>query len=124
MAAQAGNMKDDLVKSAEEINGVKLVTQKLQGIDSKTAKTLAHNIANDLGEAVVLFGLVDGEKIQLMLLISEPLIKTNELHAGNIIRELAKEVGGGGGGQPFFATAGGKNPGGLDNAFNKMKSLL
>lgn len=124
MASQAGDMKDDLVKAALEINGIKLVFQKLQGIDNKTAKTLAHNIANDLGEAVVLFGLVDGDKIQLMLLISESLTKSKKLHAGNIIRELAKEVGGGGGGQPFFATAGGKNPNGLDNAFNKLKVLL
>lgn len=124
MAAQAGNMKDDLVKGAQEINGVKLVTQKLQGIDSKTAKTLAHNIANDLGEGVVLFGLVDADKVQLMLLISESLTKSKDLHAGNIIRDLAKEVGGGGGGQPFFATAGGKNPKGLENAFDKLKELL
>ena len=124
MTAQAGNMKNDLVKGAVDINGVKLVTQKLQGIDSKTAKTLAHNIANDLDEAVVLFGIVDGAKVQLMLFISESLTKSKELHAGNIIRELAKEVGGGGGGQPFFATAGGKNPAGLQNAFDKMKSIL
>ncbi len=124
MASQAGNMKDDLVNSALEINGIKLVIQKLQGIDSKTAKTLAHNIAKDLGEAVILFGLVNGDKVQLMLLISESLTKSKELHAGNIIRELAQEVGGGGGGQPFFATAGGKNPNGLENAFVKMKELL
>ncbi|MFT6334915.1 MAG: alanyl-tRNA synthetase [Saprospiraceae bacterium] len=124
MASQAGDMKDDLVKAALEINGIKLVIQKLQGIDNKTAKTLAHNIANDLGEAVVLFGLVDGDKVQLMLLISESLTKSKKLHAGNLIRELAKEVGGGGGGQPFFATAGGKNPNGLDNAFEKLKELL
>jgi alanyl-tRNA synthetase len=124
MASQAGNMKDDLVNAALEINGVKLVTQKLQGIDNKTAKTLAHNIANDLGEAVILFGLIDGDKVQLMLLISDSLTKSKDLHAGNIIRELAKEVGGGGGGQPFFATAGGKNPKGLENAFVKLKELL
>ena len=124
MAAQAGNMKGDLVSSAKEINGVKLVTKKLEGIDNKTAKTLAHNIANDLGEGVVLFGLVDGDKVQLMLLITEGLTKSKGLHAGNIIRELAKEVNGGGGGQPFFATAGGKNPEGLENAFAKMEGLL
>ncbi len=124
MAAQAGNMKNDLVKGAIDINGVKLVTQKLKGIDSKTAKTLANNIANDLEEAVVLFGLVDENKVQLMLLISDSLTKSKDLHAGNIIRDLAKEVGGGGGGQPFFATAGGKNPDGLNSAFEKMKSLL
>ena len=124
MAAQAGNMKGDLVASAKEINGVKLVTKKLEGIDNKTAKTLAHNVANDLGDGVILFGLVNDDKVQLMLHITEGLIKSNGLHAGNIIRELAKEVGGGGGGQPFFATAGGKNPGGLDNAFAKMEGML
>jgi len=124
MAAQAGNMKGDLVASAKEINGVKLVTKKLEGIDNKTAKTLAHNVANDLGEGVVLFGLVDGEKVQLMLLITEELTKSTGLHAGNIIRDLAKEVNGGGGGQPFFATAGGKNPDGLENAFGKMEGML
>lgn len=124
MAAQAGNMKGDLVASAKEINGIKLVTKKLQGIDNKTARTLAHNVANDLGEGVILFGLVDGEKVQLMLLITEELTKSKGLHAGNIIRELAKEVNGGGGGQPFFATAGGKNPGGLENAFGKMEGML
>jgi alanyl-tRNA synthetase len=124
MTAQAGDMKDDLVASARAINEVKLVTKKLEGIDAKTAKTLAHNVANDLGEGVVLFGLVDEEKVQLMLLITEGLIKSKALHAGNIIRELAKEVNGGGGGQPFFATAGGKNPSGLNKAFDKMIELL
>ncbi len=124
MAAQAGNMKSDLVASAKEINGIKLVTKKLEGIDNKTAKTLAHNVANDLGEGVILFGLVDGEKVQLMLLITNELTESRDLHAGNIIRELAKEVNGGGGGQPFFATAGGKNPDGLENAFNMIEARL
>jgi alanyl-tRNA synthetase len=124
MAAQAGNMKGDLVASAKEVNGIKLVAKKLEGIDNKTAKTLAHNVATDLGEGVVLFGLVDGEKIQLMLLITEELTKTKGLHAGNIIRELAKEVKGGGGGQPFFATAGGKDPSGAENAFAKMEEMM
>ena len=124
MAAQAGNMKGDLVKSAENINGVQFVTAKLEGIDSKTAKTLAHNVAADLDEAVVLFGLVSDGKVQLMLMITDSLTKTKGLNAGNIIRDLAKEVNGGGGGQPFFATAGGKNPEGLDNAFAKMKEIL
>jgi len=124
MAAQAGNMKGDLVKSAETIGGVQFVSTKLDGIDSKTAKTLAHNIEKDLGEAVILFGIVNEDKIQLMLLVSNTLVASKELHAGNIIRDLAKEVGGGGGGQPFFATAGGKNPAGLDNAIGKMKEIL
>ena len=124
MADQAGNMKDDLVRSAAEINGIKVVTKKLEGIDNKTAKTLAYNIANELKEGVILFGLVNGDKVQLMLVITEDLTKSKDLHAGNIIRELAKEVQGGGGGQPFFATAGGKNPAGLESAFEKLSQHL
>lgn len=124
MSAQAGNIQGDLIKSAEIVGGVSLVMHRLEGMDSKTAKTLAHNIAADIGEAVVLFGIVDGEKIQLMLLISEPLTTAHNLDAGKIIRELAKEVNGGGGGQPFFATAGGKNPAGLDSAFSKMRDVM
>ena len=116
--------KDDLVKSAKEVNGIKLVTKKLDGIDSKTAKTLAHNVSKELGEGVVLFGLVNEDKVQLMLLITNELTESNGLHAGNIIRELAKEIKGGGGGQPFFATAGGKDPNGLENAFAKLEGML
>jgi len=122
--AQAGNMKGDLVKSAEQIGGANLIIKKLDGMDSKTAKTLAHNVEKDLGDAVVLFGIVNDDKVQLMLLISEGLITSKGLHAGNIIRDLAKEVNGGGGGQPHFATAGGKNPNGVEKAFEKMKTLL
>ena len=123
-AAQAGNMKNDLVNAAKEVNGTKVVTKSLEGVDSKTAKTLAHNVANDLGNGVVFFGIVNEDKVQLMLLITEGLINEKGYHAGNIIRELAREVNGGGGGQPHFATAGGKNPGGLQNAFEKIESLL
>ncbi|MDF1694921.1 MAG: alanine--tRNA ligase [Saprospiraceae bacterium] len=124
MAAQASNMQGDLIASAKEINGVKLITKRLEGMDNKTAKTLAFNVSKELDDSVVMFGIVDGTKIQLMLLITEELTKSKDLHAGNIIRELAKEVQGGGGGQSFFATAGGKNPDGLGNAFSKLEEML
>lgn len=124
MAAQARNMKSDIINSALSINSINFVAKRLDGIDNKTAKTLASNIATEMGNAVVLFGLVDNDKVQLMLLISENITKEKDLHAGNIIREIAKEINGGGGGQPFFATAGGKNPDGLENAFSKMKEIL
>ena len=124
MAAQASNMQGDLIASAKEVNGVKLITKRLDGMDNKTAKTLAFNVSKELNNSVVMFGLVDGPKVQLMLLITDSLIQTKELHAGNMIREIAKEVQGGGGGQPFFATAGGKNPDGLENAFAKLEGML
>jgi len=66
---------------------------------------------------------LDG-KPGLTVVVSDNLIKEQGLHAGNIIRELAKEIQGGGGGQPFYATAGGKDLAGLDNAVLKAKDFL
>ena len=66
---------------------------------------------------------IDG-KANLALLISENLVKERGMHAGNIIREIAGKISGGGGGQPFFATAGGKNPSGLNDAISMAKKIV
>ena len=124
MAAQASGMKTNLVVGAEDVNGVKFVSSKLTGIDSKSAKTLATNVLTDIGDGVVAFGLEADGKIQLMLAIAKPLVESKGLHAGNIIREVSKAINGGGGGQPFFATAGGSNAAGLDEAFKQIKDRL
>jgi alanyl-tRNA synthetase len=123
MAAQAGDIKKDLVKGAKAINGKSLVTATLNNMDSKTAKTLAYNILAELENGVVCFGIVQDDKPQLLLAIDEKLVKTG-LNAGTIIRELAKEINGGGGGQPFFATAGGSKSDGLSIALKKIESLI
>ncbi|MBK9151650.1 MAG: alanine--tRNA ligase [Saprospiraceae bacterium] len=124
MAEKAGNIKEKLAKSAETYHGVILIKAALNGMDAKTAKTLAYNLEQEMGDAVILFGLKDGDKAQLMLTISESLTKSKNLHAGQIIRELAKEINGGGGGQAFFASAGGDNPDGFDRAFEKIKDFI
>jgi alanyl-tRNA synthetase len=72
---------------------------------------------------LVLAAEVDG-KPQVSVMIGEELAKTNKYHAGNMVKELAKEIDGGGGGQPFFATAGGKNLNGLDKVLVKAKELI
>jgi alanyl-tRNA synthetase len=123
-AMQAAALKDSLVTSAKSISGVKVVAARLKDIDSKSAKTLAVNMLAEMGEGVILFGLEDQGKATVMLSISETLTKSKGWHAGNIIRELAKEINGGGGGQAFFATAGGTDISGLDKALARLNEFL
>ncbi len=123
MVLKAGNLKGDLISAATEHAGVKVIASKVS-LDSKAAKTLAHNIATEISSGVVLLGLEDGGKAQLMLLITKDLTESKSWNAGTFIRVLSKEINGGGGGQAFFATAGGSNPAGLDAAISKLPSLL
>ena len=82
-------------------------------------------MGNELGEnTFVVLGSKEEGKAQLMLYISEDLVKSSKLHAGNIIKELARSINGGGGGQPFFASAGGTNPSGLEEALGKAKNFI
>ncbi len=123
-AAQAGSLKDDLKKQVEQINGVNFIASRVPITDSKALKTLAYQLKDELGDALIVFGAEVNNKPQLMVTISENLTEEKSLHAGNIVRELAKEIQGGGGGQAFFATAGGKDVGGLDRAIALAAQIL
>jgi alanyl-tRNA synthetase len=124
MATQAGGLKDELKSGAIIINGVNFIAKRLPLNDTKAMKNLAYQLEQELGNALIVFGAEVNGKPQLMVTISETLTKEKDLHAGNIIRELAKEIQGGGGGQAFFATAGGKDSAGLDMAIQKAESFL
>lgn len=123
-AIQASAIKDTLVKSAKNVNGANVITMKLKDMDTKSAKTLSVNILSELKDGVVLFGFEDNGKATIMLSIDEPLAKSKSWHAGNIIKELAKNINGGGGGQAFFATAGGNEVSGLDKAISQLNEYL
>jgi len=123
-AIQAASLKDNLVASAKNMDGVKVLAVKLKDMDSKSAKTLAYNIQAELGDSVILFGLEDQGKATIMLTISEALTKSKSWHAGNIVKALAADINGGGGGQAFFATAGGTEVGGLDKALSRLDEYL
>jgi alanyl-tRNA synthetase len=69
-----------------------------------------------MASGVVVLGARDAQKAQLMVWISEDLVKDRQLHAGNLVKHLAKSIDGGGGGQPFYASAGGSRPDGLADA--------
>ncbi|MFK7810797.1 MAG: alanine--tRNA ligase [Saprospiraceae bacterium] len=123
-AAQAGSLKEDLRKQVENINGINFLASRVAITDSKALKTLAFQLKDEIGDAVIVFGAEVNNKPQVMVAISENLTKEKDLHAGNMVRELAKEIKGGGGGQPFFATAGGKDAGGLDRAIEKAGEMV
>ncbi len=123
-AAQAGGLKDDLVKKAEQLDGINFIASRLPLNDPKAIKTLAYQIEKEMGNALIVFGAEVKGKPQLVVTISESLIEAKDLHAGNLVRELAKEIKGGGGGQAFFATAGGSDATGLDSALAKAKEMV
>ncbi len=120
---KAASLKDDLIKSAEEINGIKLIRSKID-LDPGTIKDLAFSLNKEVDNMVLLIGSENNAKANLNLMISESLVKSKGLHAGNIIRKIAKEIRGGGGGQPHFATAGGANPQGIEAALKKIEEYL
>jgi alanyl-tRNA synthetase len=116
-------MKYDLKNQAVNINGVNFIATKLDG-DAQTAKDLAFQMKDIVDNLFLVVGNENDGKANLTVLISEDLAKTKGLNAGQIIREIAKEIQGGGGGQPHFATAGGKNPAGIEKAFEKARAMV
>ncbi|MFZ4100759.1 MAG: alanine--tRNA ligase, partial [Sphingobacterium thalpophilum] len=120
---RSAGLKHELVKNIRIINGINLIAQQVELPNTDAVKSLAYavkDIVNDL--FLVLACEIDG-KPSLTVMVSENLIKERNLNAGSIVRELAKEIQGGGGGQPFFATAGGKDSSGLVKALEKAKTF-
>ncbi|MCB0550231.1 MAG: alanine--tRNA ligase [Phaeodactylibacter sp.] len=124
LSAQAGAMKGELLRKVEPINGLNFLGARLPLEDSNAIKTLAYQLEEQIDNAVIVFGAEVNGKPQLLIAISRELTESKGLHAGNMIRELAREIQGGGGGQPFFATAGGKDSGGLERAIAKAREMV
>lgn len=123
---QASGLREGLRGQAREVNGIKLVAALLPINDANAIKTLAFELERELAPAVVAFGTVSADgKPMLTVKISDSLVKDKGLNAGNIVRELAKKhLNGGGGGQPFFATAGGSDASGLKAAVEAVEGML
>lgn len=119
---QAGAIKGQLKGQFEEVNGVKFLAAKLPLQDANAVKTLAFQLEQEVGNCVIVFGLESDGKPQIMVSVSKEL--TDRYNAGNMVRELAKDIQGGGGGQPFFASAGGKDASGLEKAVRRAKGLV
>ena len=124
LAAQATALKGQLKSQMERVDGVNFIGATLPLNNSNTIKNLAYQLEKEVGDAVIVFGAEIKGKPQLMVTISRNLIEAKALHAGIMIRQLAREIKGGGGGQAFFATAGGKDTSGLERAIVKAKELV
>ena len=121
-AQKASQFKEELIKNAQEINGVKVVSGVLP-IEAQNAKDMAFQLRTQFPERLlVAIGCAAGGKPTLTVAFSDDLVKDGK-NAGQIVREAGKLIQGGGGGQPHFATAGGKNADGLKAAVDKVIEL-
>ncbi|WP_297333484.1 alanine--tRNA ligase [Flavobacterium sp.] len=120
---KAKNLKGELASEIEEINGVKFLAKKVD-LDANGAKDLAYELGNLGNNLFLLLATEQDGKPMLTCYISKELAAEKGLNAGQVVRELGKYIQGGGGGQPFFATAGGKNPSGIPDALNAAKEFI
>jgi alanyl-tRNA synthetase len=121
---KSSGLKHELAKKAQLINGINFIAESVALPNADAIKHIAYQLKDIVPDLfLVLAADIEG-KPNLTVMISDNLVKDKGLNAGNIIRELAKEIQGGGGGQPFFATAGGKDINGLDRALARAKDFL
>ena len=112
-------VKGDLKNKIEEHNGVNLLHEIIE-LDGGSIKDILFQLKGEVDDFVGVIGGKEGDKCTLSIIASDNIVKEKDIHAGNIIREVSKLIQGGGGGQPFFATAGGKNPSGLQQAIDAV----
>ncbi len=121
---QAAGLQKDLRSQFVNTEGVNMLIKQIALSDVNAVKTLATNLEKEIGNAVIVFGTVNNDKPQVTICMSPDLAKAKNWNAGFMVRELAKEIKGGGGGSAFFATAGGTDTEGLVKALEKAEGLL
>lgn len=120
---QANQLKDALAEKGVKENGTLRIIEKVKLPNADTLKQIAYALRNQFEDLfLVLAADIEG-KPQVAVMLGEKVEASKKYHAGEIIKDLAKEIGGGGGGQPFYATAGGKNLSGLDTVVKKAREI-
>ncbi|PTR00976.1 alanyl-tRNA synthetase [Mucilaginibacter yixingensis] len=119
---KSAGLKDELAAKAEAIGGINFIAQKVDLPNADAVKNLAYQLKDIVPNLFLVLATEADGKPGLTVMIAENLVKDKNLNAGTIVRELAKEIQGGGGGQPFYATAGGKDASGLDRALEKARA--
>ena len=129
--AQIESLKSEAAKSAmgdvtqnvEEIGGIRFVAARMEGVDAGGLRELGDSLKEKLGDCVIVLASVSDGKVQLMATATDQAMKKGA-HAGNLIKGIAKFVGGGGGGRPNMAMAGGKDASGVEKALEEARRVL
>ena len=119
----ANSAMGDVMSQVVEVGGVKVLATKVADVDMNGLRNLGDQLKEKLGEGVIVIASVQGEKVNLMATATDAAQKKGA-HAGNLIKAIAGLVGGGGGGRPNMAQAGGKNPAGVDAALAKVAEVV
>lgn len=120
----ANSSLGDVMNNVQDINGFKILTAKVEGVDMNGLRNLGDNLKEKLENSIIVLASTQGsDKVNLIVMADDNAVK-NGAHAGNIIKAIAPLVGGGGGGRPNMAQAGGKNPSGIEDALNKVKECV
>ena len=117
------SLQKDILLKREEISGIGVISEKVD-LDSEGMKSLSFNLRKSENNLVMLLALESDNKAILTLMITDDLIQDKNLDASTLIKEISTEIKGSGGGQAFFATAGGTNPSGIDKSLKKLKEIL
>ena len=112
-------MKNAILSS----NGLNVIIKKVD-LDSNSVKDLCFQLKSEIENLVLILAYEQKGKAMLTVALSDGLVSDKQQNAGKIVNELAQEIGGRGGGQPFFATAGGTNIAGLEKALEKARTLF
>ncbi len=119
---KAMQLKTELIEKCKEQNGIKYIAERINLPDAKLVKTLLFNLEKELGEVLIVAGFEAKGKANLMVMASKSLTENKDIHAGNIIKQIASHINGGGGGQASFASAGGTKLDGIDEALKAVKN--
>ena len=121
--AEAHRTKQKLITQIENINGYNILIDEVS-LSSKQVKDLAFQLSNEVQNLIIVIGNKDKTKAGLTVMFSESTKFETGLNARNIIKDISHHINGGGGGQDFFATAGGKNQGGIRSALQAAKVIV
>ncbi len=121
---QANTIRDQLARQAKKSSDYTLIAERVRVPSADALKNIAYGLRNQFDDLLMILAAEVDEKPQVAVMIGEKLAGLKKYHAGQMVKELAREIDGGGGGQPFFATAGGKKLDGLDAVLAKAKSLI